>query len=170
MGFQRLTNRKQYTVIDNAESSSSLIKCGVPQRSILGPILFLIYINDLNYVSKFLHTIMFADDTNLFLTGKSLTEMEHQMNKELEIINNWFKANLLSLNVTKTSYVIFGNNKCHDIYIFIQNTSPSRQFETKFLGVILSSNLKWNKHIEVICSKISKNLGIISKIRVAKLP
>ena len=87
------------------------------------------------------------------------------MNKELEIINNWFKANLLSLNITKTSYVISGNKKCHDINIFVQNTSLSRQFETKFLGVILSSNLKWNKHIEVICSKISKNLGIISNIR-----
>ena len=160
-----LTNRKQYTVIDNAESSQSLIKCGVPQGSILGPILFLIYINDLNYISKLLHTIMFADDTNLFLTGKSLTELEQQMNKELEIVNNWFKANLLSLNVTKTSYIIFGNKKCHDINIFIQNTSLSRQFETKFLGVILSSNLKWNKHIEVICSKISKNVSIISKIR-----
>ena len=75
-----LTNRKQSTVIDNAESSSSLIKCGVLHGFILGPILFLIYINDVNYVSKLLHTMKFADDTNLFLTGKSLTELEHQMN------------------------------------------------------------------------------------------
>ena len=160
-----LTNRKQYVTIDNANSSEAYIKCGVPQGSILGPLLFLIYINDLNYVSKLLNTIMFADDTNLFLTGKSLTELEQQMNTELEIINNWFQTNLLSLNVSKTSYIIFSNNKIPDINICIQDACLSRQFDTKFLGVILSANLKWNKHIEVVSNKISKNVGIISKVR-----
>ena len=160
-----LTNRKQYVTIGNIKSNDAYIKCGVPQGSILGPILFLIYINDLNYVSKLLNTIMFADDTNLFLTGKSLAELEHQMNIELEIVNNWFKTNLLSLNVTKTSYIIFCNKKLPDINIRIQDASLNRQFDTKFLGVILSANLKWNKHIEVVSNKISKNVGIISKVR-----
>ena len=92
-----LTNRKQYVVIDKFSSDYAQITCGVPQGSILGPILFLIYINDLNFASKVLQTIMFADDTNLFLTGKSLDTLEKQMNEELQIISEWFKANLLSI-------------------------------------------------------------------------
>ena len=84
------------------------------QGSILGPILFLIYINDLILVSSALKCIMFADDTNLFLTGNSIVDVERRMNEELVLINSWFKANLLWLNVKKTSYIIFGHrkNKC----------------------------------------------------------
>ena len=77
--------------------------------------MFLLYINDLNYVSKLLQTIMFADDTNLFLTGSDLNRMENVMNVELEIVNDWFRANLLSLNMSKTSYIIFGNKKFNNV-------------------------------------------------------
>jgi hypothetical protein len=108
---------------------------------------------------------MFADDTNLFLTGKSLDQIEKQLNEELIIINEWFKANLLSLNLTKTSYIIFANKKCHDINIIINYVSISRQFDTKFLGIILTYNLNWGKHIDIVVNKISKCLGIISKVR-----
>ena len=90
-----LTDREQFVVIGNCESSCARISCGVPQGSILGPVLFLLYINDLNYASKLLQTIMFADDTNLFLTGNSLDVIEKQMNDELEVISEWFKSNLI---------------------------------------------------------------------------
>jgi hypothetical protein len=160
-----LSNRQQYVIIDTNKSQFATIKCGVPQGSILGPILFLLYINDLNSVSKLLRTIMFADDTNLFLTGKSLVLLEKQLNEELIIINEWFKANLLSLNLTKTSYIIFANKKCQDINILINNVSISRQYDTKFLGIILTYNLNWSKHIDIVVNKISKCLGIISKVR-----
>ena len=160
-----LTNRKQFVVINKFSSDCAQITCGVPQGSILGPILFLLYINDLNSASKVLQTIMFADDTNLFLTGKSLDTLEEQMNEELQIISEWFKANLLSLNITKTSYMIFGNNKFRDLNLMIEHSSILRQFETKFLGVILAANLKWSKHIEIVLNKISKSIGILSKVR-----
>ncbi|MFZ2538156.1 MAG: reverse transcriptase family protein, partial [Oscillospiraceae bacterium] len=160
-----LSNRKQCVVVDKTESEFVLIKCGVPQGSILGPILFLIYINDLNYASKLLQTIMFADDTNLFLTGKSLQQIETQLNEEMLVINEWFKSNKLSLNLTKTSYIIFGNKTYQDLNIFMHNTRIERQYDAKFLGVILTSKLNWNKHIEIILSKTSKCLGIISKVR-----
>ena len=126
---------------------------------------FLLDINDLNDVSQRLQSIMFADDTNLFHTGKALDEVKMQMNCELAKVDEWFKANLLSLNVGKTSYILFGNKKHPDIKIYMQNSSLIRQYHTKFLGVILSSNLKWNKHIEIIRNKTSKSIGIISKVR-----
>ena len=87
----------------------------------MGPILFLIYINDLNYASSKLENIMFADDTNLFLTGNSIPDVESQLNEELAIISEWFQSNRLSLNVKKTSYMIFNHKKKLKASLFINN-------------------------------------------------
>ncbi|MFZ2539325.1 MAG: reverse transcriptase family protein, partial [Oscillospiraceae bacterium] len=160
-----LTNRNQYVLINKSKSKLSLIKCGVPQGSILGPILFLIYINDLNHVSNILQTIMFADDTNLFLSGKNLQTLEHQLIMELNKVSEWFNTNLLSLNIKKTSYIMFSHRRNLTINIFFANTIINKVDDTKFLGVIISSNLNWNKHIDVITNKISKTTGIIAKVR-----
>ena len=137
-----LSNRQQYVQIGHHKSNRTKIKCGVPQGSILGPILFLIYINDLNNIVNKARTIMFADDTNLFFTGKSALELENTINFELQIVNEWFKTNLLSLNVSKTSYIIFCHNNKRNININckIQDIPITRQYDTKFLGVILSSD------------------------------
>ena len=98
--------------------------------------------------------------TNLFHTGKTLEEVEKQTNCELVKVDEWFIANLLSLNVSKTSYIIFGNKKHSDIKLYMQNSSLNRQYHTKFLGVILLANLKWNKHVEVVL--IIKLLGVLA--------
>ena len=149
------------------ESNSSLcrIKCGVPQGSILGPILFLIYINDLNQISTIIKTIMFADDTNLFLSGKNISDIEKQFNKELIILTEWFNSNLLSLNIKKTSYIVFSNKRNINVNLLLSGVQISRVDDTRFLGVVISSNLSWNKHIDVIVSKISKTVGLLSKVR-----
>ena len=94
-----LDKRVQYVYYgDNKLSNPSIIECGVPQGSILGPLLFLIYINDLCMASKRISTIMFADDSNFFISGKYNSELCVEMNNELEKISEWFRANKLSIN------------------------------------------------------------------------
>ena len=90
-----LSERKQFTTYGGKQSRMATVHCGVPQGSILGPLLFLIYVNDLAYVSPNLFTIMFADDTNCFMTGHNLDDLTNQMNTELTGIVTWLKANKL---------------------------------------------------------------------------
>ena len=98
-----MNNRKQYVSFDNVNSSLLDITCGVPQGSILGPILFILYINDLCNVSEFLKFVLFAEDTNLFASGDNIVSLCNEINKELYKINVWFRINKLSLNLNKTS-------------------------------------------------------------------
>ena len=102
-----LTNRKQFLTYNDCTSQQQRISCGVPQGSILGPLLFLIYVNDLAFVSESIYTIMFADDTNCFMTGNNLNELSQNLNQELSKIVIWLKANKLSLNIDKTHYMLF---------------------------------------------------------------
>ena len=86
---------------------TDMIKCGIPQGSILGPLLFLMYINDLCHVSEFCLPLLFADDTNLFITGNDTTEMCAKLNDDLKRISEWLCCNKMSLNVSKTHYMVF---------------------------------------------------------------
>ena len=106
-----LTNRKQFVTYNNERSELMNINCGVPQGSILGPLLFLIYINDLANVCKFTMPIFFADDSNLFQDGGSLNEIENILNEELNEIVKWLKVNELTLNVDKTQCMLFTRKK-----------------------------------------------------------
>ena len=104
-----LSNRKQYVEISKCKSQQGTISCGVPQGSILGPLLFILFINDLSKVSKVLHCTMFADDTSLFLSHINYRDLHNLFNSELELISEWFYANKMIINVAKTSYIIFSN-------------------------------------------------------------
>ena len=162
-----LSNRTQSVNYHECVSDSKTLKCGVPQGSILGPLLFLIYINDLPSVSTLFMPILFADDTNLFCTGQNLDDLVQKINIEMEKIYSWVKSNKLSLNVDKTNFMLFtpkhfsrsmGN-------IYINGTCIIEVTETKFLGVIIDYKLNWSSHVMNINKKIAKGIGIILKAR-----
>ena len=102
-----LSNRQQYVSIDDVNSPISHINCGVPQGSILGPLLFLIYVNDIINSSPILSFVLFADDTNILLSHNNLREIKNIMNLELINVSSWFKSNKLSLNISKTHFMHF---------------------------------------------------------------
>ena len=102
-----LTGRAQYVAYDRFKSSNSEIKCGVPQGSILRPLLFLSYINDLATVSEACFSILFADDLNMFISGKDVQALSEKLNSDMENIRQWLCCNKLSLNVSKTHYMFF---------------------------------------------------------------
>ena len=143
------------------------ISCGVPQGSILGPALFILYVNDMCNVSSIVKSILFADDTNLFLVGDDhLKEVCEIMSFELDQLSRWFHANKLSLNVSKKTFMIFNNKKCDDNYtISINGMNITRVFVTKFLGVHLDFQLNWSKHISVIKNKIATNVSVMYRVR-----
>ena len=162
-----LSDRKQSVIYDGYSSSLKTITCGVPQGSILGPLLFLIYINDLTCVSDFFKPILFADDTNLFCTGRDMLSMVDEINRELDKIYSWLNANKLSLNIAKTNFMLFTPKSASRplLNITIDGQLISEVDHSKFLGVIIDNGLKWSNHINCISNKISKGIGIIIKGR-----
>ena len=164
-----LDNRKQYVFYDGHASSKMNISCGVPQGSILGPLLFLIFINDLHNASQKLFFILFADDSNMLLHGPNVDDLCRQMNEELITVVNWFKCNKLCLNVKKTNFMIFcAKNKKYvksELRIMVDNVIVEQAYETKFLGVYIDSKLNWTSHINHVANKVSKSIGIITRAR-----
>src|SRR5260221_7076847 len=131
----------------------------------LGPLLFVLYINDLNSVTNALQSIMFADDTNFFITGTNCEQIETLINTELELVAQWLRSNLLSLNLLKTAYMVFTKQKVRHMNLLLQSSIISQVSEAKFLGVIINEELSWSPHIIQVCNKISKNVGVIAKAR-----
>lgn len=163
-----LNNRQQYVILNKTNSFKSIVTCGVPQGSILGPLLFILYINDIVQASDALFPIIFADDTNIFFTGTDIDETIRTMNSELSKIISWLNTNQLSLNVAKTSYMVFKSARKHFAKkeeISINGIKLCQVESIKFLGVKLDSAISWKDHIQYVKNKASKITGILCLAR-----
>lgn len=151
-----LSNRKQVVQIGSVRSKFASMPHGVPQGSILGPILFLLYINELpSHISK-AETILFADDTNIIFNDLKIHDLQSKINHTTTQLDEWLKSNMLNLNVNKTVYMSFNRHLQDPIHLMINNTIIKEVDATKFLGIWVDSNLKWEIHINHLSEKFSR--------------
>ena len=163
-----LNNRKQYVSISGSDSKVTNIDFGVPQGSVLGPLLFLIYINDLNHAINYSKTRHFADDTNILNNNHSLKQLQKQLNFDLKQLCNWLKANKISLNCSKTELIIFRhpNKKLnYDLKIKINGKKLIPTNSVKYLGITLDPHLNWSSHVDSLSSKLNRITGMLAKVR-----
>ena len=163
-----LQNRQQYVSINNSSSDILTIENGVPQGSVLGPLLFLIYINDLNNAVKHSDIHHFADDTNVLYVSNSLKDINNKINHDLKNIVEWLRANKISLNAGKTELVIFrSKNKriTKKLNFRISGQKIKICNKTKYLGIILDENLTFKPHLDKLKLKLNRGNCLLSKIR-----
>ena len=163
-----LSNRKQFVSINGVNSDLQTMKFGVPRGSVLGPLLFLIYINDLNSTIKFCTTRHFADDTNLLIKNNSLKQIKKYLNFDLRNLVSWLKANKISLNASKTEILIFRHPNKPINYDLNNKLDGKRIYPSKFvkyLGILIDPHLSWNYHSKMLAPKLSRAVGMLAKIR-----
>ena len=139
----------------------------VPHGSILGLLLFLICMNDFNCTSKMIKLMWYNDDITMYISGKDVNNLICAVNNELVIINNWFISNHLTLNLNKSSFIIFHSSKksaSFDSPLSINNSLLNRFTQIRYLGILMDEHLTWSKHITHIQNLIAKNIDIISRI------
>ena len=153
------------------------MKYGVPQGSVLGPLLFLIYINDLHNAIKFSTVHHFADDTNLLVSNSCTKKIQNQINLDLKYLCKWSKANKISLNASKTKLLIFRHQNKPIMYrknpedklsmwninIKIDGKKIEPSTHVNYLGILIDSFLYWNFHIDELSTKLSRAVGMLRK-------
>ena len=166
-----LHNRSQKCGINGALSNANVLSCGVPQGSIIGPLLFLIYINDLPNCLQSASAKMFADDTNITCSADNLADLESIVNSELSNLTTWLKANKLSLNIAKTEFMTIGSRQKLQaegdkvIQASLESKPIRRVDHTKSLGLIIDDRLSWNFQIDELCKRVSCAIGALKRLR-----
>lgn len=159
-----IEGRKQFVYVNEFSSELLNIKCGVPQGSILGPKLFLMYINDICGISKKAKMVTYADDTNIIFPGENLHQTKEVVTQEMLKNKKWCALNKLSLNLDKTKFMVFGNSKkTTNVLVQIEIVELEEVKEIKFLGVILDKRVSWKSHIKYVRSKLLRCLAILVK-------
>ena len=159
-----LTGRMQCVQIGRSRSEFSPIKCGVPQGSILGPTLFIMYINDIVKSSKIMKFVLFADDTNIIISGQNREQLLKQITNEMNKLKRWFNVNKLSLNLNKTKFMLFGKRKTDvAVQIRVDDITIERVQQNVFLGVVIDDKLSWKPHINYLRKKVAKCVGVMQR-------
>jgi hypothetical protein len=163
-----LCNRKQFVNYNGITSSLMDTTCGVPQGSVLGTLLFIIYTNDLPNALTYSQCILFADDTTVYLSSKNIPDLYNKINLDLETVSDWFRANKLTLNINKTNYMIFTksvntHSQCKTIKLGPE--SINRVPHVKFLGIIIDEHLDWHCHIDHCKRKMSSGMYALNSLK-----
>ena len=165
-----LSGRTQTVCLNGSNSEEMSMRTGVQQGSVLGPLLFLIFINDLPNSIKHCKIVLYADDTAIFFAHKELPMIQSTLQQDLNALNNWFYENGLVVNCSKTNILLFGSNKrlanVNNLTLKLDEITASHNIaSTKYLGLIMDSNLNWHDHIDYIASKVSSRLCLLGRIR-----
>ena len=160
-----LENRKQYVSIGNDESCQSGVKYGVPQGSVLGPLLFIAYINDMSQCSNLLNFVHYADDSTAFCSSDNLNALYATIESELLKIEEWMCSNRLSINISKTEYMIISSRPVpNERVIRVRGIEIKRVSSAEFLGVTLDDKLNFKFQVDRICTKLSRATGILYRM------
>ena len=163
-----LSERAQSVSVNGFNSTEMKVTCGVPQGSILGPLLFTLYINDMHNAFTKCLVHHFADDTNLLFAHKNPAVIQKVLNKELRQLVEWLRANRLSLNADKTEFLVFrppGKTLNTRITLQLDQKKIFESTKIKYLGLLLDSRLSWKFHINELSKKLSRAVGLLYKIR-----
>ena len=163
-----LSNRNQYVSINGFDSGLAAINCGIPQGSVLGPLLFLLSINDFNHTIKFCKVHHFADDTNLLCMSNSIKKLNKLVNADLKHLVHWLYANKISLNVKKTEMVIFKSKQKKfegDLKIKLCGKRLYPTESVKYLGVKIDTNLNWEHHVNDLSIELNRANALLFKMR-----
>ena len=160
-----LTNRKQFVELMGERSDTVEMDFGVPQGSVLGPLLFIIYINDMCFSSEVLKFVHYADDSTVFAAHYNVDELFNILDRELEFVDRWLSANRLSINIGKTVYLPFSMKRIPiDKNVKIRGKILKRVEESEFLGIIMECNLRFKEQIGCVCKKLSRGIGVMYRI------
>ena len=161
-----LSNRKHQLKYKDITSGPRDVTCGVPQGSVFGPLLFLLYINDLSSVCPEAKFLLFADDTAVLYSAPNMIDLQTIISVSFPRITEWLHANRLSLSISKTYYQVYSmQTSSNDLAILIDQTYIKRARTVKYLGVLIDEDLKFKSHIGKVAGLVSRNLGIISRAR-----
>ena len=163
-----LSDRTQFVTIDGVDSDIKHMEYGVPQGSILGPLLFIIYINDIPQISNIAKFILYADDANIIISGSNIAEANQRLISICDKLVEWVTINGLALNLKKTKYMIFSRQNSEKELpnpLIILGQKIEQEHEARFLGVIVDENFTWARHISSLRTKMARYIGIMYKLK-----